>query len=233
MGGSTWATIESMIGLFFFILIFALTGTFWYYNIAAARQKHVKRYVDQSIQSNLQSDDEEASESWKERFRVAEKHDIRKRKVLMVGSFVGLTVLSTLYYLSIPTAQKYQWWEGDWAADDGYVEGWNSACEFIFTHSPDSTLYYGDKAYTIDWCRGLNTATEPGRLLGYVRFVDQGPSATESDYRNEGNNAGFRMALDTVFAAQPELCYADECWNLDDLEFELFEMMPPDPAWGY
>lgn len=116
------------------------------------------------------------------------------------------------------------------AFTNGWNEGWNASCDNIFSYSPRYEFYYGDARYTSDWCKGLNQEKFLFSYFGEIvpAYIFDG---TADDYFDAGANNAYTVALQTVFAVVPQLCYGNECIDLYTI---LDDNMPTlEQSFGY
>lgn len=156
---------------------------------------------------------------------------LRGWNVMRVVSYVFVIAIGLWVGFGLRSETPQTDWDQQDAFTAGWNAGWSDGCETIFAYSPRAgTLYYGDRAYTADWCRGLNQEKYLFDFLGALvpRYEY---SADLDSYRSQGYQTAATTALWTVFAAVPELCYGTECINGDTV---IEDNAPPmSESYGY
>ena len=170
--------------------------------------------------------------AWPEQEKAA-KRARRWNIIRGVAAYVAVTVAILAAASWIPGAQQNAYDEGWFATEDAFNAGWSDGCEFLMGTSDGYRWYYGDQEFDQAWCEGLNKVTEDREFWWDYRPRNLGENASIEDYEDMAGRAGSLLALRTAFAAQPTLCFGDDCWDWERMENRLIELTMDSWDTGY
>jgi len=152
-----------------------------------------------------------------------------------IAAYVTVTVAILAAASWIPTAQERRYDEGWFATEEAFNAGWADGCEFLMATSDGYRWYYDTKQFDQAWCESLNKLDEDQEFWWDYRPQNLGENASIEDYEEMAGRAGWLLALRTAFAAQPILCFEDDCWDWDRMETRLLDLAMEswDPGFGY
>jgi hypothetical protein len=150
-----------------------------------------------------------------------------------VAAYITVTVAILAAASWIPGAQEAAYDEGWYASEDAFNAGWADGCELLMATSDGYRWYYGDQEYDQQWCESLNKLDEDQEFWWDYRPRNLGESASIEEYEQMARRAGWLLALRTAFAAQPTLCFGDECWDWDRMETRLMDLAVKSREFGF
>lgn len=134
---------------------------------------------------------------------------------------VTLAILTTAVW--IPGSRNAEYDQGWFATHDAFNEGWVDGCDYLMATSDGYVWYHDNKTYDQQWCESLNQITVNRDFFWDFRPHRLPAGSTVEEYERIARNTAANLALRSAFAAQPTLCFADECWDWDRMYSHLLD----------